>query len=534
MKFLSGSIFSGRDWLPSGRALFSPRYIFGAIFLITLIKYIDCWKFYLWYDELRTLGHSFRLNGLTADTHTPLYYSFVFILLKIFGPAFWVVKIPGIFCSLLLLVYSTIIVIKKEFKCFYLALFSVVNLAPTEWYLLRLGRMYGPLLVMSFVVAYMLLEYVEKNKINSRLFYPLLGLANFTHATFLFVSFGAVITIAGIKWIKKESGIGRHLLLSFLTTLPVLGYYLFRKGQLRMAMNSTAWNDGAPGLHWLKEMVYPFLGHQYPHTNSRGYPVDLIANLLFDLTLITIACFLLFSCLRLPKKFYWGLIGIFLLLQIKAVLAGPMELVYLWGPVLKMIVPIVWILYGNQRPNKKIIFSQASVFILFFVALTLLYPWKSFWHERYLVVILPFIIFAIAYMLEQPLQKGYVLVVIIASMLSYNIFVLKIFDQQRYQQTAIYQLNKSLAQYDGPVFLCSHGIDFHLLAELYVRNLDVIPCWSRRAKKRVTDAKYIVLVDLFDTVDEFNKKSWVRDFRQIAKREGPGWSIFAYQRLTTL
>ena len=255
---------------------------------------------------------------------------------------------------------------KKRVQYFHLSLFAIVNLAPTEWYLLRLGRMYGPLLVMSFFVAYMLLEYVEKNKINPRLFYPLLGLANFAHATFLFVSFGATITIAVIKWIKKESGIGRHLLLSFLTTLPVLGYYLCREGQLKMAMNITAaWIDGAPGLHWFKEMVYLFLGHQYPHTSSRSYPVDLIANLLLDLTLITIACFLLFSCLRLSKKFCWGLIGIFLLLQIKAILAGPMELVYLWVSVLKMLVPIAWILYGKQRPNKKIIFSQALVFILF-------------------------------------------------------------------------------------------------------------------------------------------------------------------------
>ena len=102
MKFLRGSIFSGQSWLPNWRPLFSPRYAFGAIFLITLIKYIDCWKFYLWDDELRTLGYSIRLDRLTADTHTPLYYGFVFILLKIFGPAFWVVKIPGIFCSLLL------------------------------------------------------------------------------------------------------------------------------------------------------------------------------------------------------------------------------------------------------------------------------------------------------------------------------------------------------------------------------------------------------------------------------------------------
>ena len=410
----------------------------------------------------------------------------------------------------------------------------MVNLAPTEWYLLRVGRMYGPLLVMSFFVAHMLLEYVEKNKINPRLFYPLLGLANFTHATFLFVSLGATITIAVIKWIKKESGIGRHLLFSFLTTLPVLSYYLCREGRLKMAMNITAWIDGAPGLHWFKEMVYLFLGHQYPHTSSRSFPVDFIANLLFDLTLITITCFLLFSCLRLPKKFSQGLIGIFLLLQIKTIFVDPMELVYLWGSILKMIVPIAWILYDNQRPNKKIIFSQASVFILFFLALTLLYPWKSFWHERYLVVILPFIIFAIAYMLEQPLQKGYVLVAIIASMLSYNIFVLRIFDQQRYHQMAIYQLNKSLAQYDGPVFLCSHGIDFHLLTELYVRNFDVIPCWSRRAKKRVADAKYIILLKIFNTEDEFNKKSWVKDFRQIAKREGQDWKIFTYQRLTTL
>ena len=86
-------------------------------------------------------------------------------------------------------------------------------------------------------------------------------------------------------------------------------------------------------------------------------------------------------------------------------------------------------------------------------------------------------------MLEQPLQKGYVLVAIIASMLSYNIFVLRIFDQQRYHQMEIYQLNKSLAQYDGPVFLCSHGIDFHLLAEIYVRNLDVIPVGREGLKK---------------------------------------------------
>ena len=46
---------------------------------------------------------------------------------------------------------------------------------------------------------------------------------------------------------------------------------------------------------------------------------------------------------------------------------------------------------------------------------------------------------------------------------------------------------------------------------------------SRRAKKRVANAKYIMLVDFFDTEDEFNKKTWVKDFRQIAKRERRDW-----------
>ena len=527
MRLLREDIFFKR----SGGFLLSPRYVFGAIFLITLIKYIDCWKFYLSVHEMYTLGYSSSLRLLTLNAHTPLYYSFVFVLLKIFGFSFWVAKIPAIFSSLLLLICSSIAVIKKEFKCFYLALFAIVNLAPTEWYLLRLGRMYGPLLVMSFFVAYMLVEYINKNKINPRLFYPLLGLANFTHATFLLVSFGVVITITAIKWIRRESGTGLHLLFSFLATLPVLGYYFCLEENLERAFKYTSWIDGTPELHWFKEMVYLFLGHLSPHTNSYGYPVDLIAGLLFDLTLIATACFLLFSCLRLPKKFSWGLIGIFLLLQARAIFSGPTEWAYLWGRFFKMIVPIAWILYCNQRLNKKIIFSQSSVFILFFVALLLAYPWKSFWHERYLTVILPFIIFSVAYMLEPLLKKRCVLAVIVVSMFSYNVFVLKIFDQQRYYHTSVYQVKKFLGKYGGPIFMCQGKMELRLIQKLYIKGFDVIPCPSKKAKKRAVNAKYIVLVDFYNN-QEFDKPDWTRDFR-LVERGYFGVQLFAYQRITT-
>ncbi|MCA9934801.1 MAG: glycosyltransferase family 39 protein [Ardenticatenaceae bacterium] len=170
-------------------------------------------------------------EGITQDTHPPLYYLLIHVTRRLFGNSDFAFRYPSVLASLLLipLLYQFGRQLNGRPLGLIIALLAAIN--PLQIWYAKEARMYALYILLAAIAAYHLWRVLTSKKIWRPLFLYLLftGLALYTHYTAVFLIAAQSLFLIGLLWQRgyKRQIIGLAIAAT-LVAIPIVPFTIPR------------------------------------------------------------------------------------------------------------------------------------------------------------------------------------------------------------------------------------------------------------------------------------------------------------------